>query len=816
MTFRFLPLRFIAIAGVLCVAQLTGGATQDQQWVDKITSLIFLGDTSSARPLLANVQNVDTPSSGGHTMLLALSMVPGLSDDSLAQQILSRTRNIDVKDPYGLTALYYAAAQDKLRLVEQLLIHGADVNAVSVAGSPLVGAADNHRTNSALRLLRAPGVQVESADRYGRTALLFAAIHSDAVLTRELLQHRANPNIYETVTGKTPLLWAASATDDAPNVSQTLALLLDANANPQFRNPFTCESVMHTAVRAQNITVVRLLLTRHISAEVTDASGMTPVGLAKRLGNHGIEQALLDALQAVGGNLGETGVPTRDCRSSDLPTLARKETVKTSENVNLVPTLRDAIAIWSRKNKIALHPDLPGRLNEQIEFFRQIVCSPRNGATLSQDCKELLADTPRLRSLVEQDLNQTYLEHKNPIPWFAARLSSAMGIDFTRAGYGDAYRGRNTTSCMGLPSQYVLSHAYLVNGTELADIPVGYSLCLPDGLYTIVLPEKSLRLTVRFASDQNPRTSITSTVSLGSQTDMYASHIKIPTDLLCLDAVGPDNPITAPLPRRDDISIPKPKLFSTVSSVLIDVKDSSGLCTAECLSGLRLNMLTALMVWRSGCSRCSLSNMMLVRFGKVTYISTQTLSVLEGYIASNRALPPAGIRETSPIEFAGYDLSDQSLPKLASICRSGPQSPYNQLCGESDPMDSFRLDVNISDQKDSCQSEQAIACASPDGAVELRATNHVFEIRNGGSSALHFGRSGQTVNLLDVLIHELGHFFGIPHVDNPRNGTRARTDAMSPYYNSNSCVTRADLNMLNQAVDPRWPFRLEGCAGLHF
>src|SRR5207249_4046252 len=103
------------------------------------------------------------------------------------------------------------------------------------------------------------------------------------------------------------------------------------------------------------------------------------------------------------------------------------------------------------------------------------------------------------------------------------------------------------------------------------------------------------------------------------------------------------------------------------------------------------------------------------------------------------------------------------------------QSPYDQLCGESDPTDSFRLSVNISDQMDSCHSEQAIACGSPDGAVELRATNHVFEIRNGGSSALHLGRGGQTVNLLDVLIHELGHFFGIPHVDNPRNATHART-----------------------------------------
>src|SRR5437870_5679868 len=100
MKFRSLALRCAKTAvAFLCLIQLTAGAAQDQQWVDKITGLIFLGNIASARALLTNVQSVDTPSSGGHTILLALSMVPGLSDDSFAQQILSRTRNVDAKDP---------------------------------------------------------------------------------------------------------------------------------------------------------------------------------------------------------------------------------------------------------------------------------------------------------------------------------------------------------------------------------------------------------------------------------------------------------------------------------------------------------------------------------------------------------------------------------------------------------------------------------------------------------------------------------------------------------------------------------------------
>lgn len=814
-----MKIRFLTFA--LCTA-IGVVVFPDYSWcdpaADKVVAEIFSSNVAAAIASLQGVKDIDAASSGGLTILVAYAMVPGLNDAALEHAILSRNPNVESKDSNGIGALYHAAEQDKIDLVLDLLHRGANPNSVSDQGSPLVAAASNSRTRIVLRLLEVPGLKIDLADRYGRTALMFASMHADSELVEVLLQNGANPNIYEPLTGKTPLLWAASASNEFRNAAATIRALLDKNADPRFVNPFTCDSAMHAAVGAQNEGSVRVLIERHVRADLANSKGLTPLGLARRLGSHQIWQMLVNDLQAEHRNIEDSAIPPRDCHNPALTTFARDEPEPSVTTLpDQTPLARAVIKQWSLQNSVVLDPKLADEINKQITFFYQIDCYKGDESPTVRACLSLLSDKVRLASFLVTDLDETFLQHKDPLPWFAARLSSSIGIDFTRAGYGDAYRGRNTTACGELPVRYHSARAYLVGDSNLVEIPIGSRLCLPDGVYTVVLKDEALRLVLRFMSAQSPHVTITSVLPIGSRSDIYGRRVTAPSNVLCLNETSELSPLTVPLPRRDDISIPKPQLFSTVPVLSVEIRDSSHLCDSTCTANMRITIVTSLAAWRSSCSRCSLANLMVIRFAQVSYVNSQTVSILEGFVASNKALPPAGQRvPLSRVNSISYDLMDGSLPKLATVCSTNPAQPFAELCGRSAEVNKMAMVVEISDKEQTCGSAIHIACASPDGVIQLRAKDHVFLVNAGDSSSPRFGNGDEVYDLLAVLVHEFGHFFGVPHITHQRITDGSHVDAMSSHYDRRFCVTKADSTMLDQATDPNWPFRLDGCAGLHF
>lgn len=73
-----------------------------------------------------------------------------------------------------------------------------------------------------------------------------------------------------------------------------------------------------------------------------------------------------------------------------------------------------------------------------------------------------------------------------------------------------------------------------------------------------------------------------------------------------------------------------------------------------------------------------------------------------------------------------------------------------------------------------------------------------------------FGAGSISVDLRHVVLHEVGHWFGVPHVDTVAGG--AYKDVMTSVpEDGKPCVSAASLIMLNNATDLRWKYRvLEG------
>jgi ankyrin repeat protein len=128
------------------------------------------------------------------------------------------------------------------------------------------------------------GANVDAADTSGATALMQAAIYSDAACMRLLLDNGANPNAVNQV-GSTALIWSAGDPEKL-----RLLLAKGANVNVVTRNGRT--ALAAAASHAGNLEAVRLLLARGADAKVKDSRVLISAAVA---GDESIVRALLEA-----------------------------------------------------------------------------------------------------------------------------------------------------------------------------------------------------------------------------------------------------------------------------------------------------------------------------------------------------------------------------------------------------------------------------------------------------------------------------------------------------------------------------------------
>jgi ankyrin repeat protein len=117
--------------------------------------------------------------------------------------------NVNSHDSDGLTALHKAAMHGRVRMCEELVRHGANINVKSTAKklTPLHYACIYGRDKVVVTLLQA-GVDVSCQDFHGNTALHSCAISGNFSSAKNLLDNQADINALD-LKGNTPLHHAA-------------------------------------------------------------------------------------------------------------------------------------------------------------------------------------------------------------------------------------------------------------------------------------------------------------------------------------------------------------------------------------------------------------------------------------------------------------------------------------------------------------------------------------------------------------------------------------------------------------------------------
>lgn len=265
-----------------------------------------------------------------------------------AVQFLLHSNEVNLKDKYTRTPLWYAAVKGDASVVELLLDHGADVECVdddegrtplycaAIGGhegavrllldrgadpnakescwgiSPIASAASEGH-EGVVRMLMDQGADPELKDNWGRTPMSYAAEAGHELVVRGLLEQGANIELTNrlgwttlsfVVGGKhdamvrqqvarrvnpdwTPLSYAARGGHEA-----TVRLLLDGGADLESKDKYSGRSSLSYAAEEGHESVVRLLLDR--GADPMSGGSLTPLSYAAMAG-HSVIFKLLES-----------------------------------------------------------------------------------------------------------------------------------------------------------------------------------------------------------------------------------------------------------------------------------------------------------------------------------------------------------------------------------------------------------------------------------------------------------------------------------------------------------------------------------------
>jgi len=256
-------------------------------------------------------------------VLMAVLVAPSLPQTKTAQltnaiqegkraaalEMIRAGADVNEAQPDGTRPIHWAVYRVDYDLMDALIAKKAKVDVTNEFGSTPLAEATKQGDARMVKMLLAAGSGTEGANEDGQTALMIAIRNGDMPIFNLLIDAGAKVNVVEKVQEQTPLMWAAAAARNGPEMVRTLiAKGADVNARARFNDwpgQITSEprAQYHTyggltpllyASRGGCYDCVEALVGAGADVNLPNNEGMTPMMIALDNTHNGVAKFLLD------------------------------------------------------------------------------------------------------------------------------------------------------------------------------------------------------------------------------------------------------------------------------------------------------------------------------------------------------------------------------------------------------------------------------------------------------------------------------------------------------------------------------------------
>ena len=226
-----------------------------------------------------------------------------------ALEMIRAGADVNEAQPDGTRPIHWAVYRFDYDVMDALIAKKAKVDVTNEFGSTPLAEATKQGNARMVKTLLAAGSGTEGANADGQTALMIAIKNGDLPVFNLLIDAGAKVNAVEKVQDQTPLMWAAAAARNAPEMVKVLiAKGANVNARAKFNDwpgQITSEprAQYHTyggltpllyAARGGCYACVEALVSAGADVNLPNNEGMTPMMIALDNSQNGVAKFFLD------------------------------------------------------------------------------------------------------------------------------------------------------------------------------------------------------------------------------------------------------------------------------------------------------------------------------------------------------------------------------------------------------------------------------------------------------------------------------------------------------------------------------------------
>jgi hypothetical protein len=524
------------------------------------------------------------------------------------------------------------------------------------------------------------------------------------------------------------------------------------------------------------------------------------------------------------------------------PSLAQVPSVQ-----RLHELLQQAVEEAGRREQILVDPRILEEMTASAVMFVGNMCNPPDAPSGIEACDRTVNQRSVLNEIVISYFQEIYIERPAQVMSLAARLAAVIELTMDRAGWPSHVT--NNAAVVELPE--ALRGSRVSMRTAFGLVPLGVAgriiLMAPGQAELVVMRAGEsptffrLSLAPRSVTPLSARRAAVASVE-------FSGRVDVPTTLFCHDRGRPQRFEGAAAIfnwGRDRFGEPEETrlahLASFVQQAGIDIRivDETGRsCGADCQAGLGAAFAQAISAWRAGCERCSDDAFSVIRVGSTVWIDERLamrlrhraagaqvpLDLAIGVVDERERFVPAPSPLVPTKVIVSYEIASDDAQVQGSVCSlPGNAAPWVRsaqalMCpGSPWAPSGLRPTVRVIEGPTSCGSaSRFIACGRAGGDIEITITGYQYMIPTPRGPVMVPPSSSNpriAINLAHVMLHEVGHWFGVPHPEEV--GLDGTADIMGATLGDGpACLSAQAMLLINSAADLRWQYRATAGGGL--